>query len=671
MDILSLVDAEAIATGLTIGLLSWLAGIPQKVFKHLRNWIRQRRICASSAAAMYDDATIRAAVNNYVRPKYSSVDPAEYQEPTAALLDARADLFSAMDSFIEKRNSDAKFLLVLADSGMGKTSFLINYFYSRTSPLWSRPDEFLLISLSDPDALERVRSLPKNRTKSTNLLLDAFDEDTKAIGRTHERLNEIVSESAGFRTITVSCRTQFFLSDENVPSGTGVSRIGAVPLRESKEHTFAKVYLSPFDNAQVDIYLRMTYPGLWGYRARKNAKEIVKKIPALSVRPMLLTHIPELIRSSRRIETAVDVYDEMVTAWAKRESAWIGEDALMRLSKELALDFYLHRASRGGEFASPSDILRIAKAMNVCEVGENVTARSLLNRNAAGMFKFAHRSIMEYFIADWILNDGGMNGVEITDQIAKFIAQRLRCSSAEVETFLTSCRILVSSESPSYSLGHPTNFCLFNSIPIWIDVEKFLAISTWSTTGYKLRMLERLSSFSHASGYADKTRLSRVRILFDVDPKLQDCKAFAICWFGALAVCGSFSISRLELIEAFGSSELFSSEFVIGGTSSTEGSDLSEFAWDIEKRNSCISSEASRAGDLSRLGANKSVSFEYSREDNTVLVRMIQGTWGTDGPLANHGILSSDAVIESLDGDYWLAKPITMNVTNRQLTLRH
>lgn len=666
MDILGLIDPAGIITTLIVGLASWLAGIPQKAFNHVRARIREKRIRLSSASTIYDDATIRAAVNNYVAPKYSSVDPAEYQEPTAALLDARADLFCAMDAFIEKRNSETKFLLVLADSGMGKTSFLINYFYKKTSPLWGK-NEFLLVSLSHPDALDHVRDFPRTTAKSTNLLLDAFDEDTKAIGRAHERLEEIVGQSAAYRTITISCRTQFFLSDDNIPSRTGIARIGAVPLNESKEHTFARMYISPFDNAQVDSYLKMAYPGLWGYRARKNAKEIVRKIPSLSVRPMLLTHIPELIRSSRRIETAVDVYDEMVKAWAKRESTWISEDALMRLSKELALDFYLHRSDRGGEFANPAEVLRLAKAINGGTVSDNVTARSLLNRNAAGMFKFAHRSVMEYFITDWILNDGGMNGIEITDQIAKFLTQRLRCSSLEVETFLTSCRILVSSERPSYSLGHPTNFCLFNHIPIWIDIEKLLSLNTLSSAGYTLRMSERLASFSHASSYADRSRMSRVRIVFDMDRRLQECKVNAIVWFGALAVCGSFSVSRRELTQTLGSDELFGSEFVIEGKCTSDGSDLTEFAWDIEKRNSCISSEASRAGDLSKLNANRSVSFEFSREENTVLIRMIQGTWGADGPVASHGILSSESIVAPVDGGYWLVKPITMDATHRQL----
>ena len=648
-------------------MAAWLLGIPQRILNSITTKIREQRILRSSASGMYDENTIRSAVQNYVFPKYASVDPAEYQEPAIALLDARADLFSAMDSFIERKSADGKFLLVLADSGMGKTSFLINYFHRSMSWRRARKHTMFLVSLSSPEALEQISSYPKDKVHTSNLLLDAFDEDTKAIGRTQERLKEIIDTASSFRTITISCRTQFFLSEENVPSKTGVSRIGAVPLKESKDHRFAKVYLSPFDDDQVDEFLKIRYPGLTGYRSRKRAKGVVEKVPSLSVRPMLLTHIPELIRGAKSITNAVDVYDDMVYAWAARESKWVASHELIRISKSLALDFFLHREERGGEFASPAEIVRLARSMGIKEIEENITARSLLNRNAAGMYKFAHRSIMEYFLADWILNEGGQSGLEITDQMAKFIAQRLDCSSDNVETFLTSCGIRVESEAPGLVLGHPMNFDLFRSLPYSVDANLLLNINTWSSSNRRMNLEERLFSFALASQHAGRARLSRVRIVFEPNDKGDQLIASAMVWFGALAVCGSFSVQKQAIQFVFGSDYLFLSEFALSGMSDLSVGSLRELTWKVEKRSFCVSTEAERVGDLSDLYRNPSVSFEFARDSNKLLIRMIQGTWDLRGPLSAYGVLSAEDVLEFVDGDYWLVKPITMKRSINQL----
>lgn len=55
-----------------------------------------------------------------------------------------------------------------------------------------------------------------------------------------------------------------------------------------------------------------------------------------------------------------------------------------------------------------------------------LTRRSLLNRDAVGNYKFAHRSIMEYlFVHKFIQGDKSCVSVEWTDQMKLFLKERV------------------------------------------------------------------------------------------------------------------------------------------------------------------------------------------------------------------------------------------------------
>ena len=115
----------------------------------------------------------------------------------------------------------------------------------------------------------------KAKRKSDSVLfLDAFDEDTKAIKDHKVRLAEVVELSKDFSRILMSCRTQFFESDAEIPQETGVVRIGPVGAGNSRTYSFSKLYLSPFSEKQIDRYLRKRYP-FWRSKLRRKAKDMV------------------------------------------------------------------------------------------------------------------------------------------------------------------------------------------------------------------------------------------------------------------------------------------------------------------------------------------------------------------------------------------------------------
>ena len=81
---------------------------------------------SKEVTTIYDEATIRRATQYYVQPYGANVDPAQEAEMRHAAV-VPGPLFPAIDQYLSdqsRHSASVRHLLLLADSGMGKTSFL-------------------------------------------------------------------------------------------------------------------------------------------------------------------------------------------------------------------------------------------------------------------------------------------------------------------------------------------------------------------------------------------------------------------------------------------------------------------------------------------------------------------------------------------------------------------
>ncbi|HSL55765.1 MAG TPA: hypothetical protein VK868_15280 [Pyrinomonadaceae bacterium] len=366
-------------------------------------------------------AGIHRSIRYYIRALCQNLDPAGAEEPRL-VFGVQQRLFEALDRALT-HPTEHNFIFLLADSGMGKTSALINY-YARHLRRFRKPFKLFLIPLGIPDADERIAKIT-DRAGSV-LFLDALDEDTLAMVDHAERLRTLLNLTRDFERVLISCRTQFFSKDEEIPRETGKIKVSSRAAGESAEYYFHKIYLSPFNDNQVVKYLKRRYP-IWRYRRRRKAHAIVKKIPNLTVRPMLLAHVDDIVQSNRDIQYSYQLYEEMIDAWLKREQGFIQKtDDLRQFSERLAVDLYLNRRSRGSERIERAQLVTLAQEWGIPLEDWKLSGRSLLNRDADGNYKFAHRSIMEYlFVVSFLEGEGKCLDEDWTDQMVDFYMEML------------------------------------------------------------------------------------------------------------------------------------------------------------------------------------------------------------------------------------------------------
>ena len=287
-------------------------------------------------------------------------------------------------------NSFGKHYIVLADSGMGKTTLLVNLYrhYVLNNNTWTKNRKKMrFIPLSSENCIEQIKEI-KN-PGMTILLLDALDECKEAMLDSEAFMKKLLVHTEKFCKIVITCRTHFFQDEKDEPENTGMIRAGT----GNKNLKFTKKYITPFSDHEVDIYLRKRFR--FQPATRRKAKKIVNKVPAIMARPLILNWIDCLVEPHKKLEYSYQIYETIIDRWIKREPESLTKGKLLALSVRIADWMADHTTTH----IPASVVEEMAHAEKIELLPIVAKSRSLLNRNSTGEYKFAHRSFLEYFLA--------------------------------------------------------------------------------------------------------------------------------------------------------------------------------------------------------------------------------------------------------------------------------
>lgn len=246
-----------------------------------------------------------------------------------------------IDHLIEKvfveENTTNRYFCILAGAGMGKTTFAVNLViaYINRYKQKTLPFEIKLVSLARRDFAEVLQQV--DAPKETILILDALDENADASNDLFCFMQTMEHLIQDFRFVILTSRTQFFPTEEDEPEMTSILNLG----KDKGYYRYHKMYISPFSNDDVQTYLKKKYRKR---KQRKKAEKIIAQCSSLATRPLLLSHLDDLLSDNRAYDTLSSIYKTLIDVWIKREvrSNKGGDDPeLYQRLSDFSLDFAL------------------------------------------------------------------------------------------------------------------------------------------------------------------------------------------------------------------------------------------------------------------------------------------------------------------------------------------
>ena len=298
--------------------------------------------------------------------------------------------------FVEE-NTTNRYFCILAGAGMGKTTFAVNLVISYINRYKQKtlPFEIKLVSLARRDFAEVLQQIVA--PKETILILDALDENADASNDLFSFMQTMECLIKDFRFVILTSRTQFFPTEDDEPEITSILNFG----KEKGYHIYHKMYISPFSHDDVQMYLKKKYRKR---SQRKKAEKIIAQCYSLATRPLLLSHIDDLLSNNRAYDTFSSIYETLIDVWINREVRFNkgGDDPKLQqrlydFSLDFALELFYNKDQSTNMRLSRDSYIDFINRKGYIDY--NFSGRSLINRDASGTMKFSHKTFYEYFLA--------------------------------------------------------------------------------------------------------------------------------------------------------------------------------------------------------------------------------------------------------------------------------
>ncbi|MEA2230441.1 MAG: hypothetical protein QOD83_257 [Solirubrobacteraceae bacterium] len=365
----------------------------------------------------------------------------EHYVPQKLVNEARSERRTSPDAVAELitwlREPRARFVLVLGDSGTGKT-FLLR----ELARQMSEEIPHLVPVLIDMRLLEKARTLDELvaqhlatagerfidlkafpymlREGRIALLFDGFDELAQRVTykRATEHFETLLQAAGGDAKVVVTSRTEHFESDRQVHSAL-LERAGRLP-------GLSLCHLPPFDEPQIRAFLRSRLGNDEAADDRYDLIAEIQDLLGLSHNPRMLGFIADIPTDRLRRATpqtgtltAAQLYSVLIDQWLDPEWDMLARDgAISTISPEqgwvalkaLALCLWA-KLERTIDVNELTEVVSSAVQQLSAQANEGtpmdphlvahvVGSRTLLVRDPEGAFAFVHSSVIEWLVAN-------------------------------------------------------------------------------------------------------------------------------------------------------------------------------------------------------------------------------------------------------------------------------
>lgn len=343
----------------------------------------------------------------YIETQFLSTPPHEFDEPNkATTATTREPMDKFCDRIFKENNPNERVYMVLAGSGMGKTTFMVNVFCRYVKQNMTRKGmnlDIRLLRLDDEKVLDDIKKISEDgsiKPEKTILLLDALDENRYASGNFVDFKQKLEDAMEPFGLVMITCRDQFFDNEKSIPTSTSWVSV----TKDKNLISYNKIYISPFSDEDIKKYLALKYKNK---KKRKQASQIAEKCKDLMARPLLLSYMDDLLDGNFEFKSIYEIYRVLIDKWLQREVNKIqSEEAraeqkkmLYHFSVGIAKTIYENWKDTKSMLLSPGQMEDFITRFNYSKVPYELKRRSLINRNVSGYYKFAHKSFLEFFLA--------------------------------------------------------------------------------------------------------------------------------------------------------------------------------------------------------------------------------------------------------------------------------
>ena len=392
----------------------------------------------------------------------------EYDSERTSVIDV--ELYDSIDEYVDAWLDvpEQNHISILGDFGSGKSWFCLHYANQIAQRYLAAPEQEkripILILLRQYVNAPRIEAMAShlwhgpylldenasyqvlrhlNRYGRTLLILDGFDEmnpfvDNETMVSQFTALSRLVEPHSPSKVI-LSSRTTYFRTDMDMHTLLGDGK--TIELRSKPN--FHVIYLRALSESQIKAILQKRLPDQW--ESYHNFIKATYDLPNLAERPVLLDIIISTLPRLYNLEgvTHALLYKVYTDQWIEYNvgegRTLIGKDDKRLLMQELAWEMYANSKLRmhhsefpvqiQGHFGFPSSKL-------VDYLAHDLRAQTFLVRDSAGYFEFAHRSFVEFFVADKLAADivqkkpDNLSKHPLSPEIADFLKELLQKSAA-------------------------------------------------------------------------------------------------------------------------------------------------------------------------------------------------------------------------------------------------